>query len=304
MLEASFWIGCGVLATAGLGSGVQTGALLLFPHVCKIALEWVEQSDQQQGEEQKFTDLMWEVFVLGFWTGTGSAIGELVPYVLARIIRAAGGDPFALLNNDSNADLNKADSKVTGEKTPTVSWTTVLIANTRSTMEKQMLDKSNAFTKIFILSAIPNALFDLCGLVCGSVGIPFMTFFLAVWSGKALVRTPFQTCSLAALVCYFARYDGAMHDDDDISIRATVLRMGRNFVSKFLRGDEALEDGENNSASTLITAIRWAWTGISILLFSLFLLSTVEQIAQHHAKTSRGKGKRIQQRRLLFKQKR
>eukprot|EP00547_Thalassionema_nitzschioides_P016455 CAMPEP_0194235152 /NCGR_PEP_ID=MMETSP0158-20130606/2727_1 /TAXON_ID=33649 /ORGANISM="Thalassionema nitzschioides, Strain L26-B" /LENGTH=420 /DNA_ID=CAMNT_0038968551 /DNA_START=204 /DNA_END=1463 /DNA_ORIENTATION=- len=260
ILEISFWIGCGIVATAGLGSGVQTGALVLFPHVCKVALEWAEQSDQQHGQEHKFLDLMWEVFMLGFWTGTGSAIGELVPYILARMIRAAGGDPFALLNNDYNTDTNNAASEAAGEKTPSASWAAVLISNTRLTMEKQMQDKSNVFAKIFILSAIPNALFDLCGLVCGSAGISFTTFFLAVFSGKALVRTPLQTCSLAALVAYFSRDNRTTHDDaDDMSIRATVLRMGRNFVSKFLRGDETFEDGENDSTSTVITIIRLAW---------------------------------------------
>mmetsp|Transcript_51732 Transcript_51732/g.76685 ORF Transcript_51732/g.76685 Transcript_51732/m.76685 type:complete len:148 (+) Transcript_51732:389-832(+) len=43
VMEACWWFGCGVFSTIGLGSGVQTGALFLFPHVSKKALEWSRQ---------------------------------------------------------------------------------------------------------------------------------------------------------------------------------------------------------------------------------------------------------------------
>lgn len=298
ILEAAFWFGCGVLSTAGLGSGVQTGALILFPHVCKMGLAWAERySDNNSTEvlleqqQEAFMDLMWQVFIPGFWSGTGSAVGELVPYILARMIRAAGGDPFALLDESTETVEDKSGTTVNGVTRKGKSWTRVLLANTRSAMEGQMLE-SYAFVKIFILAAVPNGLFDLCGLVCGSSGVPFSTFFGAVWSGKALVRTPLQTCGLAGAVALLSldQTDNMQEIDDDTPIRSAMLEMGRTMVSKFAHGkvDEGADgyDGEGNPTS-LVTVIKMAWAGIAFLLFAFFILSTIEQIAQHHAKTLR-----------------
>ena len=35
-----WWFVCGVLSTAGLGTGMQTGALFLFPHCARLATDW------------------------------------------------------------------------------------------------------------------------------------------------------------------------------------------------------------------------------------------------------------------------
>ena len=245
VLETLFWFGCGVLSTVGLGSGVQTGALFLFPHVCRLALTWSKQQQQQPklvGRRRRaaaaappsLASLLWSVAIPGFWSGGGSAVGELVPFLLARGIRKAGGDPFALLNAEIPSStqapapapapiLNKNQKSI--RKLPTIesfdgddatlsvssdgsmnningvvekdeddgnsSWWTpeLLLSNTRQTMESQL--SQNQFWKIFALAVIPNALFDLAGLVCGaSLDVSFWQFFFATWSAKALVRTP------------------------------------------------------------------------------------------------------------------
>ena len=48
------------------------------------------------------------------------------------------------------------------------------------------------FWGVFVLSAWPNAAFDLCGICCGHFLMPFWTFFGGTFAGKALVKAPAQ----------------------------------------------------------------------------------------------------------------
>jgi len=300
--EASFWVGCGILSTAGLGSGVQTGALILFPHCVSLAVEWADSKESNAGATKTFAELMWSVFFPGFWSGHGSAIGEMLPYVLARMIKSAGGDPFALLEEPDIPDPRSLEFDESGQsKQKKKSLLSVLVANTRCAMETQLLEsKWRVFLKLFILAAVPNGLFDLCGLVCGAAGVSFWLFFGAVWSGKALVRTPLQTCGLAAAVAFCST--GALMDDnaagvdEDLSVRAMALRMAKDAVSAIVRGDEhAIDDastdgvGQASTTASLVWGIKTAWTFATFGLLGFFCLSTIEQVAQHHAKTVRKK---------------
>jgi len=42
------------------------------------------------------------------------------------------------------------------------------------------------FLTLFVLSAIPNPVFDLAGIAAGMVGFPVAKFLLACWLGKTL----------------------------------------------------------------------------------------------------------------------
>lgn len=54
--------------------------------------------------------------------------------------------------------------------------------------------RKNGFFGIFLLSAWPNAAFDLCGLACGSFRMPFATFFGATLLGKGVAKVNGQVC--------------------------------------------------------------------------------------------------------------
>lgn len=285
----------------------KTGALILFPHCVGLAVEWVDSHDSASNTvaSSTFADLMWSVAIPGFWSGTGSAVGELLPYVLAKMIKAAGGDPFALLEEPDVPDPRSLEFDESGQiMKKKKSLMSVLVANTRSAMEGQLLEsKRRAFLKLFILAAIPNGLFDLCGLVCGAAGVSFWLFFLAVWSGKALVRTPLQTCGLAAAVAFCS--NSALVDDNvadmdrnDSSIRAMALNLAKDVVSAIVYGDERTIDattttddgvGQASMTALLVSGIKAAWTCATFGLLGFFFLSTIEQVAQHHAKQQKGK---------------
>lgn len=339
--ETLFWIGCGVLSTIGLGSGVQTGALFLFPHVCRLALAWSKQ--QQEPLAPSLGALLWSVAIPGFWSGGGSAAGELVPFVLARLIRRSGKDPFALLNaelpspskkpaekretastmssSDSQASFSSTESTTpaaaddyAGDSSSTSRWTPqLLLSNTRATMENQLT--TNAFWKIFTLAVVPNALFDLAGIVCGaSSDVSWWEFFLATWFAKALIRTPGQTCGLALAVVAIASPRSLSIDDkttiaadtiknsfiqktNDIppasstafSVHSYFERWGKMALAKFVGDDDFAPDDADatETASSYFTfdAIKGLWTIMTMAFFAFFIISTIEQIAQHYVRS-------------------
>lgn len=46
---------------------------------------------------------------------------------------------------------------------------------------------------VFLLSSWPNALFDICGIICGESLMPFWVFFIPLVLGKAVVKIAIQT---------------------------------------------------------------------------------------------------------------
>jgi len=53
--------------------------------------------------------------------------------------------------------------------------------------------RRNGFLGIFLLASWPNAAFDMCGMACGWLEMPFWTFFGATLLGKSLVKTTLQS---------------------------------------------------------------------------------------------------------------
>jgi len=340
-LETLFWIGCGVLSTIGLGSGVQTGALFLFPHVCRLALAWSkEQQQQDQGgmsHAPSLVSLLWSVAIPGFWSGGGSAAGELVPFVLARVIRQSGKDPFDLLNvepasalrsfdrdeiTSSQSTVRSIDSFSSSESLSghdlieeSICWTPrLLLSNTRVAMERQL--STNTFWKIFTLAVVPNALFDLAGLICGaSSDVTWWQFFSATWLAKALVRTPAQTCGLALAVVAIAspssfanggvdnlasqnltRAAAAASSSTTTGVSEFFERWGRMALAEFVGDDEFLQEHELGESlgtskaaemSVVFVAIKAMWSLMTVAMLLFFVISTIEQVAQHYVRTKK-----------------
>jgi hypothetical protein len=341
LLETLFWIGCGVLSTIGLGSGVQTGALFLFPHICCLALAWSKQQ-HLDAAPPSLASLLWSVAIPGFWSGGGSAAGELVPFLLARVIRKSGKDPFALLNTTgmipsfsgtaksldreetASTTLTSSDSQASFSSTESMdgledessssssSWTPqLLLSNTRGAMERQLSGK-HAFWKIFTLAVVPNALFDLAGLVCGaSSDVSASMFFLATWFAKAVIRTPAQTCCLAMAVVAIASpgslpmiqatsssvlTNEAASDPTTATLRSFLERWGRLALAEFAGDDEFFMDQQQHAfaAETVDDSSTWFvfglikvfWTVLTVALFGFFIMSSIEQVAQHYVRTT------------------
>eukprot|EP01062_Namystynia_karyoxenos_P070166 TRINITY_DN65551_c0_g1_i1.p1 TRINITY_DN65551_c0_g1~~TRINITY_DN65551_c0_g1_i1.p1 ORF type:complete len:532 (+),score=120.07 TRINITY_DN65551_c0_g1_i1:96-1691(+) len=202
--DAVFWIVLGILSSVGFGTGMHSGVLFLFPHIYKVCI-----AADECGHLNFHTNALYaggpadglallpigdpvpdycqctrtpDAAVAGFWWrvlrvmwpcllwGGGTAIGEIPPYLVARKVADSGG-----VHLDAVLDQDPAPGSI-------------------KAMQKWMIDfvMRHGFGAVFLLAAWPNAFFDLCGLVCGNIKMPFTTFFAAVFLGKAVVKVQGQ----------------------------------------------------------------------------------------------------------------
>ena len=57
----------------------------------------------------------------------------------------------------------------------------------------------HGFAGILLLASWPNAAFDMCGMACGWLEVPFWTFFGATLLGKGVIKVTLQTCVCIAV---------------------------------------------------------------------------------------------------------
>lgn len=204
---AFWWVGLGVLSSIGLGSGLHTFVLYLGPHIARFTIkatvcgrvdlknahydtgsfgkgpDWLlkDCSDfgqplyaQAAGSERFRVPLLailhevhWEAIL---W-GVGTALGELPPYFVSRA---------AKLSKEKLREFSSTDSRgsTSGFLSKLKSW---------------MLEQKFNFWTILVFASVPNPLFDLAGIICGQIPVPFWKFFIATLIGKAFVKTHLQT---------------------------------------------------------------------------------------------------------------
>ncbi|KGG51136.1 hypothetical protein DI09_43p110 [Mitosporidium daphniae] len=159
VLWYSEWFMLGIMSTIGLGSGAHTFVLFLAPFIAETATT---------------AFVIWESF---FW-GFGTAIGELPPYFIAKTCAL----------NDKKAPFTFRPNGWTDYFHSLIRW---------------MVQKFGVFG-ILLCASIPNPLFDLAGngwflsvgITCGYYGIPFWSFFLATFVGKAIIKASLQVGQL------------------------------------------------------------------------------------------------------------
>jgi len=184
--SATFWLFTGILSSIGLGTGLHTGLLFLFPHIIDISLasEICNSLNFDIIGDNKFIckDEIIPVTILGLFLkvlpvtllwGCGTAIGEIPPYFLSRTV---GYKP----DENDNSCLGKLQYRM-------VTW-----------MLKNL--KAHGFLIIFFFASYPNMFFDMCGLCCGTLGISFYVFFFATLLGKMCIKAPLQALLIIMIV--------------------------------------------------------------------------------------------------------
>jgi len=182
-----WWTGLGILSSVGLGTGMHTGVLFLFPHILSVSIAaskcrstdfnsremWFMNKPPFEcnsigTEPVGFLQIFYKVFWPCFLWGTGTALGEIPPYWISR---------QASLAHEANHEFDEITSTTSGYAF-------------LDRMKRWMIDflQHHGFLGILLMAAWPNAAFDLCGICCGHFLMPFGTFLLAVWIGKALIK--------------------------------------------------------------------------------------------------------------------
>uniref|UniRef100_A0A7S0R933 Vacuole membrane protein 1 n=1 Tax=Chlamydomonas leiostraca TaxID=1034604 RepID=A0A7S0R933_9CHLO len=202
-----WWIGLGVLSSIGLGTGMHSGLLFLFPHMLKVCLAaetcghvafdtmqdvWYSSEPLHCGDDAPAPGSVtyWAIFrkvaVTAMLWGAGTALGEVPPYLISKSAADAGHKAAAFAEIEEKLEAEAHADPVRA-----------LVAR----MERWMMGfiRAHGFLGIFLLASWPNAAFDLCGLCCGAFRMPFWSFFGATLLGKAVVKVNGQALFFVAL---------------------------------------------------------------------------------------------------------
>jgi hypothetical protein len=287
-----WWVGLGVLSSIGLGSGMHSGLLFLFPHIFRV----VEASQACPSMEfDSFSDMWWNSadglmkcrhastpdggaadfykVLLRSWYpailwGAGTAMGEIPPYAVSRAAMLAGGG----LPEDMQEELEDIDS-----------------SNLWGQMKRAMirLVERWGFWGILLMSAWPNAAFDLVGIVCGQIGVSFWTFFLATLCGKALIKVAGQVCFFVLL---FRRPDVVLHFVEwvlDVSIRPLLPNLfpSREELKSKIDGlILKLQTGKASEEDAPASLVKMGFEWLIFAVVAMFAVSCVNQLAQKRAR--------------------
>ncbi|PSC74979.1 Vacuole membrane 1 [Micractinium conductrix] len=208
-----WWVGLGVLSSIGLGTGMHSGLLFLFPHILMVCLSaercghlnfdaradmwWSSEgfhcgddADEAAAGSISFFAIYKKVIGTAVLWGAGTALGEVPPYALAYHTAKAGKRSAEV---EAMLGVGVANGSGGGRTGPL----TALV----NRMKNWMLGfiQAHGFWGILLLAAYPNAAFDLCGICCGHFQMPFWEFFGATLIGKGAIKTAGQTAFFVAL---------------------------------------------------------------------------------------------------------
>ncbi|CAD7961291.1 unnamed protein product [Amoebophrya sp. A120] len=201
-LEILWWVILGILSSVGFGTGLHSGLMFLFPHIMKVvfASETCDLSDMQTmylhpckfecgkpfkaGQESTATlfELWLRVVVPVMAWGFGTAVGELPPYFISRQASMTKGKRDEEFERELEESRGATDA-FSKMKMMTIDFT----------------EKYGFLVGVFLLASWPNAAFDMCGMCCGYLQMPFWTFFLATALGKGVVKVNLQALFFIAL---------------------------------------------------------------------------------------------------------
>ncbi|KAJ1512714.1 Vacuolar membrane protease [Coelomomyces lativittatus] len=257
----SSWILLGILSSVGLGTGLHTFIMFLGPHIAQVTTAayscghldfktdvWEKVQCVPLPHPESITLLQvanlvkWESFL---W-GLGTALGELPPYFVAK----------AANDTDTSHKLDPFKNRM-------AKWI-----------------HQFGFWSILVFASVPNPLFDLAGIICGSCGIPLSTFFLATFLGKAINKTSLQVFFVVTLF--------------SPSGRKVVLDFLSTFSSKYhdvfqLWLEKEMRKYFNPATSDPLDAasfnwIAFVWNSFIFLMLLFFIFSIVESLAKRHLK--------------------
>ena len=281
-----WWVGLGVLSSIGLGTGMHSGLLFLFPHIlktCRSAEEcgyvgfdtreniWFAMKGEDLFKCDGATvDATWMNVWLAvlpacvLWGG-GTAAGEIPPYWISFLAAKAGEE------NDELLELETEDrSAMNAVKKNIHEWKVWMIG----------FMKAHGFWGLVAMAAWPNAAFDLCGICCGTFMMPFWHFFGATFIGKALMKAPAQGAVFSTLFSEGPRM-AVVHFIAELFPRGWGVR--EILDAGAAKALNKMSSGARGSAAKAVTAgisLSDVWGMFITVVVVYFAASCVEQVAQ------------------------
>lgn len=144
------------------------------------------------------------------------------------------------------------------------------------------------FFGILLFASIPNPLFDLAGLTCGHMLVPFATFFAATLIGKAVVKVNLQTFFIITVFNKDILESLVHFIDDKIPFASGRARsMFDNMRQQYHRTPgESTTEGPNNAAPVSSgKGIAVLWDIFLGVMIAYFLMSIINSSVQEYLVT-------------------
>ena len=113
-----------------------------------------------------WTGIFLKAWPAAFLWGIGTAMGEIPPYATSYAA-AVAGEADEDMEEVAELQRMKAEGKDAPKKDPFTEMKIWMV---------DVMDR-HGFWGVLLMSAWPNAMFDLCGICCGSMKMPFWDFF-------------------------------------------------------------------------------------------------------------------------------
>mmetsp|Transcript_7595 Transcript_7595/g.9651 ORF Transcript_7595/g.9651 Transcript_7595/m.9651 type:complete len:385 (-) Transcript_7595:811-1965(-) len=275
-----WWFGLGVLSSIGLGSGMHSGILFLFPHIFRIVTAskicghmdfesscdmWWQECDMHcitpsTDTESEFVAVLARTMLPAMLWGAGTATGEIPPYLVSRAAALSGQMDEETMEMLEETKGNDAFSK----------------------MKAWMVDfvEKYGFWGVLLMSAWPNAAFDLVGICCGQLNVSFMTFYVATMIGKAFIKVNGQA---VFFVVWFRNPEVVMdfaaktvESFDFLPISGDDVRAKLEVAYKSVTQGQMKEGDEG--------WVKFIGEKVVIAFILMFLVSTIQQFAQQRQK--------------------
>lgn len=320
-LYVTWWVGLGVLSSIGLGTGMHSGILFLFPHVMRVCLaaEVCHSLDFDSSHDIWFrgeawgsflcdapdddtiaaadalpTVRLWEIFgrvalPCLLW-GAGTAIGEVPPYLVSRAAAEAGIANEELIReigttsgSDDDGDGDSRSRRLGSPSTVAgrVRALLALAAGTVDWMKRWMVDWIKRWGFWGVL--LFAAWPNAAFDLCGICCGAFMMPFWEFF-GATFVGKALIKVNLQAVFFINLFSEHRMRRLVRIVARLTPDSWGLDvFVERLLMEALSKFKKQQFQRSPGASKLAIAWNVVMVVIIASFAISCINQLAQQHA---------------------
>eukprot|EP00485_Elphidium_margaritaceum_P007413 CAMPEP_0202689578 /NCGR_PEP_ID=MMETSP1385-20130828/4794_1 /ASSEMBLY_ACC=CAM_ASM_000861 /TAXON_ID=933848 /ORGANISM="Elphidium margaritaceum" /LENGTH=402 /DNA_ID=CAMNT_0049344721 /DNA_START=49 /DNA_END=1254 /DNA_ORIENTATION=- len=271
-----WWLVLGILSSIGLGTGMHSGLLFLFPWIAEVcmaaatchSLEFDTFGEHQfvcdeKHVEAQSTVTFWGLFAKVYWPSflwaAGTAIGEIPPYAVTLAARRAGKhDEFS----DIQQDIGK-NSK---------SWFNRMKLWMITFLEKY------GFCAVLAFAAWPNMAFDMAGIACGHFEMPFWTFFGATFIGKACIKINLQ------IMFFITMFNEKTLNKCIDYVENLGFPSISDAATEFFENQRHLILNDEKQTNKQTPVFKVIWMVIIAIFVCMFIASTISVFAQQKQK--------------------
>jgi hypothetical protein len=284
-----WWVTLGILSSIGLGTGLHTFVLYLGPFIAQVTLAVTECKsvniakygsnsficpDEKIASDPlapvpSLVSILRLVFFEAFLWGLGTAIGELPPYFVARAAR---------LSQDSLNSQNIDEITDDEDDNPRCPMLHTFLDRIKELMIRTL--GRLGFFGIMLFASVPNPLFDLAGLTAGTTLVPFKTFFLATFIGKAIIKAVFVQSIF--VITAFSK-DHLVKTVDVVErlfpfLKGKVQKIFDDYRKQFHQIEGSTDVHHARKGSILSTA----WDVVLAVMISYFIISLINSSVQKY----------------------